>query len=278
MIFRLSNETKVLESARHYVEYQQMEQRVRLDIPTLADPLVRDLLQESDMFSRSFSGGGFGVLSPLEVIHIIALSTEIISHLLVILSLTDDVAQLGILFVSILSASLPYVVAWLGISQDQSQDLYSTKEIRAADRQEKMRNLAYSDTHRAEVVLFGLGDWILNTWSNARKVVVTSEQNYQRRTSFRSRMNISDFLLALQNVSRSLFVSQRSARSDHLSVSPRANTPDSRCFAGFAEPVSNFNPIYHTRIQQYHHRIAHGIPGDIPDVCLLRWNEAEAEA
>jgi len=48
--YSASNESIVLSSARFFVEYKQMEHRVRLDVPTLADPLVRDLLQESDLF------------------------------------------------------------------------------------------------------------------------------------------------------------------------------------------------------------------------------------
>ena len=42
------------------MERRQLEQRLRLDLPTLADPEVRDLLQESDLFVRSFTGLGFG--------------------------------------------------------------------------------------------------------------------------------------------------------------------------------------------------------------------------
>jgi len=68
--FATSNENIVTGSARFFIEYKQMEQRVRLDVPTLDDPIVRSLLQESDLFVRSFSGSGFGLLSPLDFIRI----------------------------------------------------------------------------------------------------------------------------------------------------------------------------------------------------------------
>jgi hypothetical protein len=191
----------VLGSARYFVEYQQLEQRVRLDLPTLADPIVRDLLQESDLFARSFNGGGFGLLSPLDFIHILALITEVTSHILVILSLTGGATHFGVLLLSILSATLPLLVTWLGFSQPQSETLYNPREVRAADRQEKLRNLAYSDNHRPEIVLFGLGEWILRSWAGARKVVLSSEQShFQRESPILSYVNCADFFFALQNV------------------------------------------------------------------------------
>ncbi|KAJ6627517.1 P-loop containing nucleoside triphosphate hydrolase protein [Mycena sp. CBHHK59/15] len=199
--FAASNETVVMDSAKFYVEYVQMEQRIRLDIPTLADPSVRDLLQESDLFARSFSGSGFGLLSPLDFIHIISLATEIFSHLLLILSLTGGATHYGVLLLSIFSATLPLLVTWFGCSHPHSETLYSPREAHAADRQEKMRNLAYNEAHRPEIELFGLGEWILKTWASARKVVLDSEQShYLRETSLMSKLNFSDFLFALQNI------------------------------------------------------------------------------
>lgn len=155
---RTANETLVHNSARFFVEYQQMEQRVRLDLPTLADPVVRDLLQESDLFARSFNGmGGFGLLSPFDFVHILALITEVVSHLFVISSLTGGTTHFGALMLSLLSATLPLFVTWCGFAQTHSESLYSRQEARAAQRQEKLRNLAYSDSHRPEIILFGLG-------------------------------------------------------------------------------------------------------------------------
>ncbi|PFH52604.1 hypothetical protein AMATHDRAFT_74081 [Amanita thiersii Skay4041] len=196
-----SNETVVLESARFFVEYQQLEQRIRLDIPTLSDPIVRDLLQESDLFARSFSGSGFGLLSPLDFMQIFALVTEIASHIFLILTLTCGSTQLGILLFYLISAVLPSVVTWCNFSQDRPDSQYSQREIRAADRQERMRSLAYSDAHRPEIALFGLRDWILSSWSRARKIILESEQSrHNRHSAFFFNLNFSDLVLALQNV------------------------------------------------------------------------------
>lgn len=179
-----------------------MEQRVRLDVPTLDDPVVRSLLQESDLFVRSFSGSGFGLLSPLDFIRIFSLLTEIASHAYLIISLTRGVSHLGILFVSILSTMLPVFLSWFSCSREQMESKASAKEMRAADRQERLRNLAYSDVHRPEIALFGLGDWILKSWSNARKVAFTSEQlSHARNTSIIDQFNLTELMSAIQNVS-----------------------------------------------------------------------------
>ncbi|RXW25768.1 hypothetical protein EST38_g57 [Candolleomyces aberdarensis] len=191
-----TNENIVLGSARFYIEYKQMEHRVRLDGPTLADPLVRDLLQESDLFARSFSGGGFGFISPLDFINIFSLLVEILSHLWLILTLTRDASCFGVLLFSIASAVLPFLLSRFAPSSSGYDDPISAKEARAAEKQERMRNLAYSDAHRPEVSLFGLGDWILNSWSAARKVVLASEQPISRT----SNVHLADLMYALQNL------------------------------------------------------------------------------
>jgi hypothetical protein len=189
-------------SARLFIEYKQMDQRVRLDVPTLADPVVRSLLQESDLFARSFAGGGFGLLSPLDFIRIFSLLTEIVSHAYLIISLTRGVSHLGILFVSMLSTMLPLFLSWFSCSHEQTESQASAKEVRAADRQERLRNLAYSDVHRPEIALFGLGDWILKSWTNARKITITSEQLlHARNTSIIDQFNLAELVCAMQNVS-----------------------------------------------------------------------------
>ncbi|KAJ7233135.1 P-loop containing nucleoside triphosphate hydrolase protein [Mycena haematopus] len=217
--FAASNDTIVMDSARFHVEYWSMEQRIRLDIPTLSDPVVRDLLHESDLFARSFSGSGFGLLSPLDFIHIISLVTELLSHALLILSLTAGATHYGVLLLSIFSATLPLFVAWFGCPQPHSENLYTPREARAADRQEKMRNLAYNDGHRPEIELFGLGDWILRNWASARKVVLDSEQSQQLRdSSLLSKLNFSDFLFALQNIPLVLLLQTSSASLGSLTL------------------------------------------------------------
>lgn len=182
-----------------------MEQRLRLDIPTLADPVVRDLLQESDLFVRSFNGmGGFGLLSPFDFIHILSLISELFAHIWVLLSLTGGSEHLGALLVSLFSALLPLFLKWCGFSQVLSETRSSRQEARTAERQEKLRNLAYSDFHRPEIILFGLGPWILQSWATARKAMLGAEHSLPLSDSgipqFLSQINISDLLFALQNV------------------------------------------------------------------------------
>ena len=198
---RASNETVVTGSARLFIEYKQMEQRVRLDVPTLADPVVQSLLQESDLFVRSFTGGGFGLLSPLDFIRIFSLLTEIVSHAFLIISLTRGLSHFGILFVSILSCMFPLFLSCFSYSREQMESQASAKEVRAADRQERLRNLAYNDVHRPEIALFGLGDWILKSWTNARKLAIMSEQlSHARNTSIIDQFNLAELVCAMQNV------------------------------------------------------------------------------
>ena len=181
---------------------------MRLDVPTLAEPVVQSLLQESDLFVRSFAGGGFGLLSPLDFIRIFSLVTEIASHAYLIISLTRGVTHLGILLMSVLSITLPLFLSWFSCSSEQMESQASAKEVRAADRQERLRNLAYSDVHRPEIALFGLGDWILKSWSNARKIGIASEQlSYARNTSIIDQFNLSELVCAIQNVSSTRFSS-----------------------------------------------------------------------
>ncbi|KAG2013349.1 ATP-binding cassette transporter [Coprinopsis cinerea AmutBmut pab1-1] len=190
-----TNENIVLGSARFYIEYKQMEHRVHLDVPTLADPQVRDLLQESDLFARSFSGGGFGFISPLDFINIFSLAVEILSHLWLLISFTRDLSQLGVLLFTVVSSLFPFVLARFSNPSTCFDNPTTSKEARAADKQERMRNLAYSDQHRPEIALFGLGDWILASWSNARKIVLASEQPITRNST----AHFTDIIYALQN-------------------------------------------------------------------------------
>lgn len=191
-------------SARHFVEYQQMEQRLRLDLPTLADPVVRDLLQESDLFSRSFNGmGGFGLLSPLEFVQIVSLAIEVASHIWIIFTLMAGATHFSALLFSLASAILPLLAAWVSFPQGQTETTYSPQEVHASERQEWLRNLAFNETHRSEIILFGLRPWILQSWSKARKVVINSEDTRNSEHSKYSilvHLRISDFVFALRNV------------------------------------------------------------------------------
>ncbi|KAH0587187.1 hypothetical protein H2248_005996 [Termitomyces sp. 'cryptogamus'] len=199
--FAFSNESIVLEAARFYLEREQLKNRVRLDVPTLADPVVRDLLQEADMFAGSFNGIGFGFLSPLDFVRILSLAIEIISHVYIVISLTRGSSHIGVLFLSIASTGLPLFLPWYHFSNEQSEPLPSEQESRAVERHERMRSLAFSDVHRPEVALFGLGNWILETWSSTRRVVAAMEEPHVlRESSFFSQLHLSDLMIALQNI------------------------------------------------------------------------------
>ncbi|KAF9246911.1 P-loop containing nucleoside triphosphate hydrolase protein [Melanogaster broomeanus] len=221
--FATSNENIVHESARFFVEYQQIAQRLQLDIPTLADPVVRDCLQESDLFVRSFNGmGGFGLLSPFDFIQIFALISELASHLLVLLSLTGGSSNLGALLLSLLSALVPPLLNRCMGAQSTPDMTYTSDEARTAERQEKLRNLAYNDSHRQEVLLFGLGPWILQSWANARKAMLyderTSPANQLTLSQLLNQINVSDLLFALQNLPLLLMLQSSSASLGSLAL------------------------------------------------------------
>ena len=195
-----SNERNVLNSARLYIEHAQLKLRVHLDVPTLADPTVRVLLQESDLFANSFGSGGFGMLSPLDFIRIFSHLTEIVSHLILIISLTKGASHLGILALSLFSTLLPVILSWFSCAKDEAEPTTSVKEARAYNRQERMRNFVYSEVHRPEIALFGLGDWILKTWLHARKTVLSFEQPaYARTPSIMEQFNLMELVWAVQN-------------------------------------------------------------------------------
>ncbi|CCM04806.1 uncharacterized protein FIBRA_06999 [Fibroporia radiculosa] len=211
-----SNENIVHGSARLRVEYQQMELRLRLDIPTLADPLVRDLLHEADLFARSFSGmSSFGLFSTLDFMRILTLVSELISHVLVLSSLAFNGAHISVLLISILSSVLPFI---LRSSNGRSflDDLAKPYEAHMAAKQERMRILAHSDSYRPEVILFGLGPWILRSWARARKAMLGLEGCHSSEESdvysrLMSHVNVSGLLMMIQNIPLVLILQSPSA-------------------------------------------------------------------
>ncbi|OAX43067.1 P-loop containing nucleoside triphosphate hydrolase protein [Rhizopogon vinicolor AM-OR11-026] len=221
--FASANENVVHDSVRFFVEYQQIAQRLRLDIPTLADPVVRDCLQESDLFVRSFNGmGGFGLLSPFDFVQILAQISELASHLWVLLTLTGGSTHMGALLLSILSALLPLFLSRCGLTPSHPDLAYTSKEARTAERQEKLRNLAYNDAHRPEVLLFGLGPWILHSWASARKSMMYDERlsplNQSTLPQILHQINVSDLLFALQNIPLLLMFQSSSASLGSLAL------------------------------------------------------------
>lgn len=157
------------------------------------------------MFVRSFNGmGGFGLLSPLDFIQVIALMSELASHLLVLLSLTGGSTNMAALLLSVFSALFPLFINRWGNASSASESTYSSEEARIAERQERLRSLAYNDSHRPEVLLFGLGPWILQSWANARRTMMfhdqTSPTSHMTLPQLLHQINVSDLLFALQNV------------------------------------------------------------------------------
>ena len=183
-----------------------MEQRVRLDIPTLSDPIIRELLAESDLFVSSFQGaGGFGLLSPFDLIRIFSLLSELASHIFVLSTISYGPLSILAFAISFLSAAYPLVQSSL-LPRTYSFDtpVYSEDEIRLTEKQEQMRQLSLSDIHRPEVMLFGLGPWILQTWAAARQAVLglhSSQQSSHSPSSLFSHFNLAEIIAALQNVS-----------------------------------------------------------------------------
>ncbi|KAH9062011.1 P-loop containing nucleoside triphosphate hydrolase protein [Lactarius vividus] len=203
--FATNNELFVQNSARYLVEYKQMEQRVRLDIPTLSDPTVRDLLAESDLFVSSFQGaGGFGLLSPFDLIRIFSLLSELASHIFVLSTISYGPLSILAFAISFLSAAYPLVQSsLLPRTYRFDSPVYSEDEIRLTEKQEQMRQLSLSDTHRPEVMLFGLGPWILQTWATARQAVLglhSSQQSSHSPSSLFSHFNVAEVIAALQNL------------------------------------------------------------------------------
>ncbi|KAF5393717.1 hypothetical protein D9757_000309 [Collybiopsis confluens] len=212
------NERIVLDSAKYMVEYQQLEQRVRLDCPTFSDPLTRDLLHESDLFARSFSGTGFGSISPLDFLQLLALVAEIISHLFLILSVTTTCTHLYVLILSLFSTFLPLVLPQSLLSSNDFDSHFTPREAHAADRREKMRNMAFSDVYRPEVQLFGLQEWILSNWNSAWKTVHESERAHQPKLSLITSITLSDFFRLIQNIPLLLLLQSSSATLGSLSL------------------------------------------------------------
>ena len=195
------------------MEYRQMEQRVRMDVPALADPIVRDLFHESDLFVRSCSGvSSFGLLSPFDFLRVLSLLSELVSHALILCTLSrSSGSHRWLLAFSIASAVLPLLMPWLGHGRAYYDDLQCHQEARTAAKQERMRALAHSDPCRPEIMLFGLGPWILQSWANARRRMLGLE--HQHAQSLHEQLKLQPSVLfsgvdfagifaALQNVSQ----------------------------------------------------------------------------
>ncbi len=183
-----------------------MEQKLRLDVPTLSNPLVRDLLQESDTFVRSFNGfSAFGVFSPFDAMRLLTLISEVLTHLWVLSSLTFGGTPLSIILLSVAASALPSLLPWLTCGQSTWDHSDGQLEARLTAKQEAMRGLAYSDSYRPEIILFDLGPWILKSWSRARKSLLGLERKQggadtTLSSSLLSRIYLNGMFSTFQNV------------------------------------------------------------------------------
>jgi hypothetical protein len=209
-----------------------MEQRLRMDVPTLNDPPVRDLFQESELFVRSFGGAAnFGIFSPLDFLRILTLISEAASHILVLWSLTSNRTHLSLLAFSIISYILPLLISWRR-STEYADDHQDVKAARAVAKQNKMHSMARNDAYRPEVILFGLGPWILDNWAQARKTTLGLDQQRsfldgKPLKALMSNINTTGLLVALHNVRFDHFIvtelSDKSA--DRFQSSLRCSLP-----------------------------------------------------
>ncbi|KAL5487862.1 hypothetical protein ACEPAI_5970 [Sanghuangporus weigelae] len=234
--FANHNENIVHSSMRFYVEHRQLEQRLRLDLPTLSDPTVRDLLHESDLFVRSFTGlgFGFGLFSPLDLVRALSSVAELVSQLIILYSASrvsssaffagffagpsdnHSVTHLPLLGAVLLPSLLSFIASFLPRLPFSYADcstgdaLYSSAEAREAERAERMRSMAHAEPFRAEIALFGLAPWILDSWSVARKRILGLEVQHGDLYSgitlgaglrwLLTQANVSEMLVLLQNL------------------------------------------------------------------------------
>ncbi|KAH9938578.1 P-loop containing nucleoside triphosphate hydrolase protein [Fomitopsis serialis] len=198
------NEGVVYGSAKFTLEYRQIEKRLKLDLPTLADPAIRDLFRESDLFVRSFGGmSSFGLFSTFDFMRILTSISELISHALVLSSLTFNKPHLTAFCFSLLTSLLPLVLRTARAHGSCLDDAPDPQETRAIHKQEKMRHLAQSDSYRQELIFFGLGPWILQGWAKARRTVLGLErQQTECDASLRCLLsiNLSSLASFMQNV------------------------------------------------------------------------------
>lgn len=207
---RTQNEILVQQSVRYRVEYLQIQLRLRLDIPTLADPDVNALLNESDMFVRSFSGaGGFGLLSPFDLIRTVSTFSELATQLYLVWSMSAGLFDTSHVLMLVF-AFLPTFLSWASsrVSQFLSCPWPEYDEgsecAEHSERHERMRNLAHDSYHKPEILVFGLGDWILESWASARRSVLglSGPQESTTASTFRemARSSSSELFGMVQHV------------------------------------------------------------------------------
>ena len=220
------------------MERHQLEQRLRLDAPTLADPVINDLLHESDMFARSFTslGRSFGVFSPFDIIHTLSSVAELASQLIILYTASGiagsspfsvgssssdpsrpQLSLLGIILLpsllSLIASRLPSLPFATSAGGDLCSTPYTAAEFSEFERMNRMKSMATMDSYRSEVALFGLAPWILSSWTDSRKRVLGLDSNNSNQPTIGlgsglrwliTQTNLSEMIVVLQNVSEPL--------------------------------------------------------------------------
>lgn len=160
-----------------------MQIRLRLDLPALDDQIVKDTLYEADMFVRSFTGrGSFFLLSPFDMIRLFTTMAEIGSQAYILWSMSLSSArafkssQYWTEILILCFAAFPTLFSFLNSCVAYTGDRFShslqeSDEAKLEETHQRMRGLAYSETHRPEVLLFGMGNWILKSWADAKRAL-----------------------------------------------------------------------------------------------------------
>lgn len=214
----------------------------------------------------------FGLLSPFDFVSILTLVSEIISHLFVIYSLTDGFTHFWILLFSVLSSALPLILPWFSGSRAYPDSFYSPQETLSAERQEKMRHLVSSDPHRPEILLFGLGPWILSSWAEARKTLLGLEKpSFLRETAFFGQVSLNEIMVAIQHV-RSLSVVKRMVA--YILPKDPAGSHDANIvnIPRLVHIIQNLDPVFDLHDQKLDQHDSIGVSGSVLDGCLLLCN------
>ncbi|KAH7100545.1 P-loop containing nucleoside triphosphate hydrolase protein [Auriculariales sp. MPI-PUGE-AT-0066] len=143
-----SKEAQIRRRVRLHMEEIQMQTRLRLDIVSLADPDIRDLLHESDLFINSFSSP-LGLLSPLDLLSALTTVADAAAQCFLLWKLTDIAAwtlQPILLVLALLPTLLNVSNYFVGSGASWISD--GSTIPNHSERAERMRTLAFSDHYQ----------------------------------------------------------------------------------------------------------------------------------
>jgi hypothetical protein len=170
----------------------QLQNRLRLDIPALADPIVQDMLDESNRFVTSFASSANNALTPTGLFNVISDMSQLISQAIVLYSLLRKGAFSSMHLLTVALVLLPRfpnifrrLHDWfIAPDDDWPDELFSQRASALKRRICQMETMAYSAALKAEVVLFGLADWILIQWLDAKKADMQLDRTLSNRGVF----------------------------------------------------------------------------------------------